>query len=154
MERTWSWCGLTGRVNAWDVSCFTSTFSSMKKGSPDTFSNFLSGKSGWRSGMKLLTLFFLKTQEADKTNYIKKRKCRLSVNNSGVPCDRELDEMQQVPGSVTNWAGLVAVAATAQTPEEWERDESNNSTAKWNSLKEEMRSEPSEQRGRELPDEL
>lgn len=39
--------------------CFTSKLSSMKKASPDTFSNFLSGKSGWRSGMNSLTLFFL-----------------------------------------------------------------------------------------------
>lgn len=39
--------------------CVTSKLSSTKKASPDTFSNFLSGKSGWRSGMNSLTLFFL-----------------------------------------------------------------------------------------------
>lgn len=48
------------------------------------------------------------------------REVRLAVWNEisyvVLPCHSELDEMQQVLASVTNRAGLVAVAVTGQTP--------------------------------------
>lgn len=55
----------TGTVT--ELEYFTRRFSSTKNGSPVTVSNFWSGKSGWRSGMKSLTLFFLQTDRQLQT---------------------------------------------------------------------------------------
>lgn len=96
----------------------------MKNGSPDTFSNFLSGKSGWRSGMKSLTLFFLQTQKSHPNDVQMRRPVgqmwqRTEINK---PRDNQLDEMQQVAGTVTNGARLVAVTTATQTPEGREKE--------------------------------
>lgn len=96
----------------------TRTFSSMKNGSPETFSNFLSGKSGCRSGMKLLTLFFLHKRDG-QTETVKPSRIWTGPEEptlANTPCDCELDEVQQVLGTVTNGAGLVAVSTASHAP--------------------------------------
>lgn len=104
-----------------EPACLTRTFSSMKNGSPDTFSNFLSGKSGWRSGMKQLTLFFLETRQQQMDTVRSERVgtgSEESECSASTPCDRELDEVQQLLGTVANRTGLVAVSTATDTPGE------------------------------------